>query len=199
MGSLIRLDWGAADRPGLHHGDRNLLGGASEVALGRARVAGQREAGERRERQVRCPADTGLEHPAAPDRHAEGAAGVVDAHGLEETPHPSLLDVHDPTGAQIDRGSSVCRRADRLVQAQVGSDLPLQRSMFDEIVVVERLLDHEQVEGVEGAEDLDVLERVRGVRIDRQQDVRVRRAHGPDALDVRARLELELDPPVPLG
>jgi hypothetical protein len=52
---------------------------------------------------------------------------------------------------------------------------------------------------VERSEDADVLERVRGVRVDGEQDVGVRLPDGADALHVGAGLDLELDALVSLG
>ncbi len=58
----------------------------------------------------------------------------------------------------------------------------------------ERLLDQQQPEGVELGEVLGVVERVGGVGVDLQQHVVAEAlAHGGDALDVEARLDLQLD------
>ena len=70
--------------------------------------------------------------------------------------------------------------------------------MIQEVVVVKGLLDHQEVERVELAKHAHVPERVRGVRVDRQQDIGVRPTNGSDALDVGAGLDLQLDPPIPL-
>ena len=69
----------------------------------------------------------------------------------------------------------------------------LQRRVVHHIVVVERLLDHHQVEGVEPREMRGVVERVGGVGVDHQRDVAERRAHALDGVDVPARLDLDLD------
>ena len=71
--------------------------------------------------------------------------------------------------------------------------------MFDQIVVMQGLFDHEQVEPVERSEDVHVGERVRGVRVDGERDVGVRGPDRADPLHVRARLDLQLDAPVPLA
>ena len=70
--------------------------------------------------------------------------------------------------------------------------------MAEEVLVVEGLFDHQEVELVHGPEHIGVGEGVRGVRVYREQDVRMRRTHGADALQVRTGLDLELDPTVAL-
>ena len=63
---------------------------------------------------------------------------------------------------------------------------------------MEGLLDHQEPEILHRAEHVRVGGRVRGVRVDRQPDVRVGGSHGAHAIEVRARLDLQLDPPVAL-
>ena len=63
---------------------------------------------------------------------------------------------------------------------------------------MEGLFDHQEGELVHGPEHISVGEGVRGVGIYREQDVRMRRPHGADALQVRTGLDLELDTTVAL-
>src|ERR687895_2667580 len=63
---------------------------------------------------------------------------------------------------------------------------------------MQRLFDHEQRTSVELPEHVHVVERVCRIRVDREQDVRIRLADGADAFDVEAWLDLELDAPVSL-
>ena len=60
--------------------------------------------------------------------------------------------------------------------------------MVDEVLVMQRLLDHQQVERVERREHGEVGERVGGVRVDREQDVGVRVADGAHHARRRARV-----------
>ena len=64
---------------------------------------------------------------------------------------------------------------------------------------MERLFDHQQAEVVERSEDVEVLEGVRGVRVDRQEDVRMVGPDRRDAVEVHPGRDLELDPPVAVG
>ncbi len=70
--------------------------------------------------------------------------------------------------------------------------------MAEEVLVVEGLFDHQEAELVHGPEHISVGEGVGGVRVHREKDVRMRRTHGADALQVRIGLDLQLDPPVAL-
>ena len=74
-----------------------------------------------------------------------------------------------------------------------------QLGVAEHVLLVQRLLDQQQVEGVEPRQVPRVGERVRRVRVDLQQHVVAEpladRAH---RLDVPARLDLQLDPDVAL-
>src|SRR3954469_3629998 len=73
-----------------------------EVPRRCARVAGQREVRQRGQREVRWAAEAGLEHPAAPPRHAGGRRDIMHAPRLEHPTDAALLDVDDAAGAEID-------------------------------------------------------------------------------------------------
>ncbi len=123
----------------------------------------------------------------------------MDRARFERAADAALLDVDDPTGAELEGGGRIGRRPDRLVQAQIRPDLCLELRMLDQILVMERLFDHQQIEGVERAEHVQILEGVRGVRVDGQQDVRMVGSDRRDPVEVQTRRDLELDPPVTLG
>ena len=71
---------------------------------------------------------------------------------LEHTANPSLLDVHDPAGAEIDRGGSGGGRPDRFVETQGCGEHRLELGVAEEVLVVEGLFDHQEVELVHGPE-----------------------------------------------
>ena len=52
----------------------------------------------------------------------------------------------------------VGRRADRLVEADRRRQVPLEHGVVHEVVVAERLLDHQQVQGVELLEHPEVVQ-----------------------------------------
>ena len=137
--------------------------------------------------------------PADPGRGAAGHGEVVDAARLEVAAHPARLDVHDRAGAELQGQLGHRHRRDRLVEAQGGAHEPGQLRVTEEVVLGQRLLDEEEVEGVERLQPGRVLQAVRGVGVDLEQQVATEalphRSHG---LDVPARLDLQLHPPVAL-
>ena len=54
---------------------------------------------------------------------------------------------------------------DRLVETNGGAQFFLQAGVVKNVVVPERLFDHQQVELIEGAQVLDLIERVGGVGV----------------------------------
>ena len=75
------------------------------------------------------------------------------------------LDVDDAAGLHIDRGEGVAPVADGFVEADVRSEAFLQHGVKVEVVVPERLLDHEQVELVPAGDVVEVLHPVGGVGV----------------------------------
>ena len=65
--------------------------------------------------------------------------------------------------------------------------------MVDEVVVREWLLDHRRLCRVDPLEQRDVLERVRGIRVDHEGKVGKVFARGFGDLHLEARLDLQLD------
>src|ERR1700760_2791679 len=73
------------------------------VALAGGDVAGKREVGQRRKRDVVRAADAGFEHAAAPDRDAAFLAEIVNAANHGVPANAAELDVDDFAGAERDR------------------------------------------------------------------------------------------------
>ena len=89
-----------------HEGGSDVL---VEVTVGGGDVARQAEPGKRGQREVRGPAETGLQHAAAPHGDVLRHAHIVDGACLEVTPDASRLDVHDRARAEGDgRGGGLC-------------------------------------------------------------------------------------------
>ena len=65
--------------------------------------------------------------------------------------------------------------------------------MVIDLVVPERLLDHEQVELIELAQVLDLVERVGGVRVATEGDIGPARADPFQNIQIPARFDLDLD------
>ena len=185
----------AASRPAPGRAARS---GPRRSTRGRARVAGQPEIRERGQREVRRTTDPGLEHPPAPHGTPSSDATSCTRLASRSPPtRPCLMftirhaRARSPPGRPQPSGST--RPTD------IGPDLPLELRVLPQILVMQRLLDHQQPERIEPPEDCDVCEPIGGVRVHREQDLGVRLPNRADAFDVGARLDLELDAAVTLG
>ncbi len=90
-------------------------------------------------------------------------------------------------------------RSDRFVEAQRGAQGPGQLGVADQVVVPERLLDAEQVEGVQGGEGPAGGTGIAAIAVDLEGEGPEVGADSGDRLDVPSRVDLQLDPPVALG
>ena len=174
-------------------GDFGLDDVLRPVAVGGGDVAGEREVRQRGEGDVVGAADAGLEHAAAPDGDAELLGDVVDGDGFGEAADAAYLDVDDLAAAEFEGGARVAAVADALVEADAGLDAALQHGVEVEVVVPERLLDHEQIELVPVGDVVDVVEAIGGVGVAAEQDVGPALAHHGEDVGVPAGLALELD------
>ena len=68
-----------------------------------------------------------------------------------------------------------------------------EQRVVTHVLLAERLLDQQQVEGVELRQVFGIGERVGGVRVDLKGNVGVGLSHGTHGLDVPTGLDLELD------
>ena len=123
---------------------------------------------------------------------------LMDLAGLQEAAHAASFDVDHSARAEADRGPRVVRGADRLVEADRGVDPALQRGVVEEVVVAERLFDHQQLEGVERLEQREVGQAVRRVRVDGDGNSRERPAYLRHRHDVPSRFDLQLHADVAL-
>jgi hypothetical protein len=180
--------------------EHERLGDVAGVEPARRRhVSGQGELRAGGERGVGAAADAGLEHPAAPHRHAAGRRDRRDLARLEVAADAAGLDVDDLAGTERDRVRGRPRRRHRLVEADRCRDPLRQLGMAAQVVLGERLLDQQQVERVELGQPSCVAQGVGGVRVDLQEQVVAEALpHRAHRLDVPAGLDLQLDPDVAL-
>ena len=106
---------------------------------------------------------------------------------------PAGLDVDDAARPGRERICRLTGRVQRFVEADGRTNRRLERGVIADVVVVERLLDHHEIVGVELRQVGPVAELVGGVRIDHQRNRTEAGAHDVDGLDVPARLDLDLD------
>ncbi len=125
---------------------------------------------------------------------------MLRAEGLDvarrgEPADPRHLDVDDAAGAEPDGRLHVGQAVAALVDADRRLDPLLQLGVVDQAqaVVGQRLLDHGQPVAVERTEELGVGERVGGVAVHVEGEVRERGAHGRDHVEIPAGTELQLD------
>ena len=104
---------------------------------------------QRRQRHIVRPSDPRLQHPSAPHRNPGPLANVVQLLRLREPAHAPQLDIHDPARLHRDRLFGMMRRADAFIETDRRLQLCLQLRMIDDVVVLERLLDHHQMKIVE--------------------------------------------------
>src|ERR1700723_977120 len=155
---------------GRRNGDLGLDDVFTPVAPGCGDIAWQGEVFQRREGDVMGAADARLEHTAAPDWDAALLGRVVDGDGFGKSPHAAKLDVDDLAGLHLDGGQSVTAVVNGFVEADGGLQALLQQGVVEEVVVPEGLLDHEQVEGVELNEVVDVFQLVGRVGVAAEHD-----------------------------
>jgi hypothetical protein len=100
---------------------------------------------------------------------------------------------YDTATSQIERLFRATNAGDTLVETDGCLNGGLQLSVIDQVVVFERLLDHQQGKLVQLSKMLAIRQRVSAVRVDGQQNVRVTAPHFSHDFDVPARFDLELD------
>src|SRR5271169_4204836 len=95
-------------------------------------------------------ADARLEHASAPYRDAAFLRRIVYGDGLGESTDASQLEVDDLARLHLDGGQRITAVANGFVEADGCLQALLEHGMVVEIVVPQRLLDHEQIESVKG-------------------------------------------------
>src|SRR5579864_2914398 len=139
------------------------------------------------------PPNAGFEHAAAPHGNAVALANVVNGDGFAESAQAPDFDIDNAAGAQLDGSFGIAGLANRFVEANRGFQLALQLRMLKDVVIPERLLDHEQLEFVEFAKVAKIAGGVRGIRVAAQEDVRPALADLREYLQVPSRFYFYFD------
>src|SRR5260370_891841 len=87
----------------------------------------------------------------------------------------------------------------RLIKADWCLDLPLQSGVIEHIVIGKWLLDHHQFEFIKSFEERDVRERVRGICVPHQTNLRKALAYLADDINIPTGLDLNLDALIAIG
>src|SRR5689334_6504066 len=163
------------------------------VPLGGRNISRELEVGQGRKRDVVGTADACLQHATAPDRDTTAMGRVVHSNCFIKPAHASDLDVDNPARAQRNRGLCVAAAMNGFVETDGSRKLLLQLGMEIEIVMPQRLLDHEQIEAVELLEMRNLFQPVSGIRIATQQDLRPAIANLLKYFNIPAWFALDLD------
>src|SRR5215471_3119826 len=141
-------------------------------------------------------ADARLEHSAAPHRYLRPLGYIVDRNCFIEAAYAPDLDVDDAAGAQLGRGLSVAAPVNRFIQADRRLQLLLQLRVEVEVVMPQRLFDHQQVEAVELSQVIDLVQCVRGISVATQENIRPALADSLEDVHVPSRLTFDFNPPI---
>src|SRR5262249_11599676 len=157
---------------------------------------GEGEVGQGAERNVVGTPDTGVEHSTAQYSYLGPSSHIVDRNCFAEAPHAPDLDVNDAAGAQLGRGLSVAAAANRFIQADRRLQFLLQLRVIVEVVMPQRLLNHKKVEAVELTQVVDLVQRVRGIGVANQNNIRPGLGDSPEDIKPPSGLTFDFNPPI---
>src|SRR5262249_54053068 len=118
---------------------------------------------------------------------------IVDLPGGSVATDAAEFDVDNPACAKLNGGARVLDVVNALVQANRSFELALQRSMRVNIVVTQRLLDHDQIKGIQLLQQVHVFQGVGGISVNHQANLREAFTKGAHRLHILAGLDLDFD------
>src|SRR5579859_8094195 len=118
---------------------------------------------------------------------------VVNGDGLTEAANAPNFNVDDLARAKLQRGLRVTPAVDGFIQTNAGFQLFLQAGMKVKIIVPEWLFDHQEVESVKLFQVVNLVERVSGIGVATEHDLRPACTDFLEDLNVPARFALDLD------
>src|SRR5579871_143735 len=118
---------------------------------------------------------------------------VVNGDGLTEPAHAPHFNVDDLARPKLQCSLRVAPAVNGFVQADAGLELFLQPGVKVKIIVPEWLFDHQEVESVKLLQVVDLVERISGIGIATEHDLRPACADFLEDLNVPARFALDLD------
>src|SRR3972149_3531592 len=154
-----RLAWDGNRRIGIE-GEARLGDVLTVIPIRGRDIAGESEARQRGERQIRRPSNPRLQHPSAPHGYPAFSAEVVDRATFLRGPPPAGLDFDDPAGADLYGLPRVPAREDALVEADGRAQPCLEPAVVDQVVLRQGLLDQQKIKIIHGLEHLRQVESV---------------------------------------
>ncbi len=119
------------------------------IAAARRNVAGKSEIRQCRHGDVVCATDAGFQHTATPDRDGFGLAEIVDSARGGVTANAAESHIDDFAGGDFNGGAGVFDIVDAFVETDRRFELALQGGVGVDIVIAERLLDHDEEKLIE--------------------------------------------------
>src|SRR5207245_9993918 len=94
---------------------------------------------------------------------------IVNLLGLAKSSHAADFDIDDPTSPGFDGSGTVAGVPNGFIEADGSAQFTLKPRVVIDVIVPERVFDHEQVESIEFAKMLNIIARVGHISITSQQ------------------------------
>lgn len=119
------------------------------VTVASRNIAGKNKIWKGGHGNVMCPSHARFQHASAPHGNGMLRADVMGSACLAVAAHAPQLQINDPAGAHFDCRLRVARVTDAFVQADSGVQAFLQLGVGVDVIPLQGLLNHEQIELVE--------------------------------------------------
>src|SRR5205809_6417492 len=120
-------------------------------------------------------------------------AEIVNLSGLAETSNAADFDIDDPPRSGFDGSGTIAGVTNGFIEADRSAQFTLKPRVVIDVIVPERLFNHEEVELIEFAKMINIIERVGRIRITTEQDIGPPRANTFENLEVPSRFHFEFD------
>src|SRR5438128_12437938 len=116
-------------------------------------------------------ANAGFEHASTPHRQVMALAEIVNLLGLAKSSHAADFDIHDPASSGFDGSGTIAGVTNGFIEADRSVQFTLKPCVVIDVIIPERLFDHEQVELIEFAKMINIIERVGRIGITTEQAI----------------------------
>jgi len=126
-------------------------------------------------------------------------AEIVNLLGLAKSSHAADFDIDDPASSGFDGSGTIAGVTNGFIEADRSAQFTLKPRVVIDVIIPERLFDHEQLELIELAKMINVIERVGRISITTERDIGPSGADAFDDLEVPTGFHFELNAAVPGG